>query len=67
MAKYHSMQQRNNNVPATSNRRDEYLSFADKTLSSDNPAKWVGGVLLGTIGLVGFGLSLMSKLDNGKK
>lgn len=67
MAKNHSMQQYHYNTPSTSNRRDDYLSLADKTLSSDNPAKWVGGILIGTIGLVGFGLGLMSKMNNGKR
>lgn len=42
------------------------LSLADSCLSSANPAKWVAGVLIGTLAVVGLGLEVMSRLDNGR-
>lgn len=55
----------NRNVPMNSGRssKDTLIDTASNLITSDNPAKWVAGIAVGTIAVAGLAITAISRME----
>lgn len=53
------------NVPMTSDRstKDTLVETACDMITSDNPAKWIAGIAVGTIAVAGLAITAISRME----